>query len=79
VKNEKTYYDIELKVDIGNWKKGSRIRGECLNKNDFGKFKRWWLALNKVEWLCEADQCGKIRTLFNYVFEDVVITKKYDE
>jgi len=80
--NPNIRYDIELLRDIGTHKKGERIRGECINTNDFSRFKRWWLETNDLNniymadiYTTETSDRGAVARLMKETFKTVTIIK----
>lgn len=72
----KTLYDLELLRNVGDYKIGDRVRGNCASTSDFSRFKRWFLELNDIDNLCYADNFGKTRTLYKMTFKLVEIIKE---
>jgi hypothetical protein len=66
----KAYYDLELLMNVGDFKVGELVRGKCITKNNFGKFKRWFLeTYSDCNNLCIAEQTNQVRRLFRETFK----------
>lgn len=66
-------YDIVLLRDIGDYKKGERIRGLCTSQGDFGRFKRWFLGNNDTNKLSNADYMYSIRSYYKATFKTIEV------
>ena len=68
-------YDLKLLRDVGCFKKGEFVRGNCSSTSDFSKFKRWFLERHDSENLYYADNGdpGAVRRLFKETFELITI------